>query len=331
MDLQQYLNKASASGNAPRGAKYQRLTTTAATESPSSSRNNTSLDGSLRKRNVASFSLLQPTSSAAIRRPARRNQEINPGVPKPKRLSDTRLFVGNLPSQTSIQDIQAYFLGHGSARGMNEIKLKGSIAFIKYDHHNDALDAVRACHGSILGNNRLTVTFSHKPRRTRHRFYIAGLRSDSTEEDFRELLSNSAKVHVVYCEITDTKAHRKSTGFIELESQADPETAACSLHGVYFQQNKISVAKHPYERPEFDSEKSYTKSLTTANMNGIGDNPLAILAGRSTRLSTFIDVSRSEGHQDAIYITRTISEDLSGTTEEIIGQRLAVLGARERC
>ena len=62
------------------------------------------------------------------------------------------------------------------------------------------------------------------------------------------------------------------------------------------------------------------------------DHPLQRLARPAADLSLLEAMSAmpDRSQSDQMYITHTISQDLSGSPEEVISRRLAALGAKER-
>lgn len=110
-------------------------------------------------------------------------------------VSETRLYLGNLPRNVTKADIEAHFSKHGNGK-ITEIKLMNGFGFIEYDDPLDARDVVPAFHGTDFMGERLTVQFARgnrhreglnsnerappRPRRTPHRMQITGLPTDTS-------------------------------------------------------------------------------------------------------------------------------------------------------
>jgi len=106
-------------------------------------------------------------------------------------VSNTRLYLGNLPRTATKADVENHFNTHGTGE-ITEIKLMNGFGFIEYKDAMDARDVVPAFHGSEFMGERLVVQFARgstrprdgfehqprqapRPRRTVHRMTITGL------------------------------------------------------------------------------------------------------------------------------------------------------------
>ncbi|KAM3445440.1 hypothetical protein MY3296_010202 [Beauveria thailandica] len=116
-------------------------------------------------------------------------------------VSNTRLYLGNLPPNATKADIEAHFATHGTGE-ITEVKLMHGFGFIEYKDPMDARDVVPAFHGSDFKGTRLTVQFARgprpreppgyggggghhdraapRPRRTIHRMTITGLPNETS-------------------------------------------------------------------------------------------------------------------------------------------------------
>ena len=71
---------------------------------------------------------------------------------------DTRVFLGNLPPDCRVKDIEQFLDKFGRVR---QVLIKqGKYGFAEFDHPRDADDAVRELHGKKLLGSRITLEFA---------------------------------------------------------------------------------------------------------------------------------------------------------------------------
>ncbi|CAK7566355.1 MAG: hypothetical protein SEPTF4163_004295 [Sporothrix epigloea] len=157
-------------------------------------------------------------------------------------VSNTRLYLGNLPRTVTKTDIENHFNKHGTG-DILEIKLMNGFGFIEYKDAMDARDVVPAFHGSTFMGERLTVQFARgaratregnsntpqerpppRPRRTGHRMGITGLPTDTSWQDLKDFARRSG-MDVVYSETS-----RSGDGSVEFETAQDLATAIEKLN-----------------------------------------------------------------------------------------------------
>ncbi|EFX01771.1 pre-RNA splicing factor [Grosmannia clavigera kw1407] len=78
-------------------------------------------------------------------------------------VSNTRLYLGNLPRNVTRSDVESHFNKHGTGEIL-DIKLMNGFGFIEYRDAMDARDVVPAFHGSDFMGERLTVQFARGRR-----------------------------------------------------------------------------------------------------------------------------------------------------------------------
>jgi len=66
-----------------------------------------------------------------------------------------RVFLGNLPSDCRVEDIEDFFRKYGRVK--NVLIKNGKFGFAEFDDHRDADDAVYEMHGKDLLGARVTV------------------------------------------------------------------------------------------------------------------------------------------------------------------------------
>ncbi|KAK3381417.1 hypothetical protein B0H63DRAFT_203996 [Podospora didyma] len=174
-------------------------------------------------------------------------------------VSETRLYLGNLPRSATKADVEAHFATHGTGE-ITEIKLMNGFGFIEYKDAMDARDVVPAFHGSDFMGERLTVQFARgarrheagatlsghersaapRPRRTAHRMQITGLPNDTSWQDLKDFARQSG-LDVVYSE---TGRNSNGEGFVEFETASDLRTAVEKLDNREFKGHRVTCVSN---------------------------------------------------------------------------------------
>jgi len=89
-------------------------------------------------------------------------------------MSGTRVYVGRISYDVRERDIEKFFKGYGRIR---EILMKDGFAFVEFDDHRDADDAVYELNGKELMGERVHVEFARGTARGRGRFRPYGVSS----------------------------------------------------------------------------------------------------------------------------------------------------------
>ena len=76
---------------------------------------------------------------------------------------DTRVFLGNLPPDCRVRDIEEFFIKYGKVR--NVLIKQGKYAFAEFDRVKDAEDAVYDMHGKRMLDNKINVEFAKGPKK----------------------------------------------------------------------------------------------------------------------------------------------------------------------
>ncbi|OAA61180.1 pre-RNA splicing factor [Niveomyces insectorum RCEF 264] len=171
--------------------------------------------------------------------------EAPPSAPV-NEVSNTRLYLGNLPRNVTKADIETHFRSHGTGEIL-EIKLMNGFGFIEYKDAMDARDVVPAFHGTPFMGERLTVQFARgarnnrentysnhqerappRPRRTGHRMTVTGIPNDTSWQDLKDFARRSG-LDVVYSETS-----RSGDGIVDFETAQDLSTAIEKLNSTEF-------------------------------------------------------------------------------------------------
>ncbi|KAK3112119.1 hypothetical protein LTR53_011922, partial [Teratosphaeriaceae sp. CCFEE 6253] len=180
-------------------------------------------------------------------------------------VSNTRLYLGNLPRNATKADVENHFNTHGTGEIM-EIKLMNGFGFIEYKDAMDARDVVPvmellltqpvAFHGSEFMGERLVVQFARgsnrprdgpfdqprmapRPRRTVHRMTINGLPFETSWQDLKDFARQSG-LDVVYSEVNrERDPQGGGKGYVEYETAADLATAVEKLDNTVFKGSTV--------------------------------------------------------------------------------------------
>ncbi|KAI7485190.1 hypothetical protein KC357_g3026 [Hortaea werneckii] len=177
----------------------------------------------------------------------------------PASVSNTRLYLGNLPRNATKADVENHFNTHGTGE-ITEIKLMNGFGFIEYKDSMDARDVVPD--GSEFMGERLVVQFARggnrprdgqfdqprmapRPRRTVHRMTITGLPFETSWQDLKDFARQSG-LDVVYSEVN---RHRDPSGtgkgFVEYETAADLAAAVEKLDNHDFKGSQVRCISDP--------------------------------------------------------------------------------------
>ncbi|KAF3275332.1 hypothetical protein TWF132_002927 [Orbilia oligospora] len=176
-------------------------------------------------------------------------------------MSDTRLYLGNLPRTATKKDVEDFFVKHGHGT-IQEIKLMNGFGFIEYSNPSDARDIVPIFHGKEFMDSRLTVQFARgprptrndfngpsgdrtpRPRRTPYRMNISGLPTDTSWQDLKDFARKSG-VDVVFSEVS---RNRDGSGIVEFETADDLRIAINKLDNYDFKGGRVSCTSDQQAR-----------------------------------------------------------------------------------
>ena len=129
----------------------------------------------------------------------------------------------------------------------------------------------------------------------------------------------------------------KPYAVVEFMSMQVREAALSALHNKRYGGNELLWARDSWELNDKmtlseygpGNEQHARKHLSPEDDDN--DTPLASLARPTADLSSLATTNPTTGHRpDQIWVTHTISQDLTGTADEVMSLRLAALAMRER-
>jgi len=178
----------------------------------------------------------------------------------------SRVFLGNLPSDCRVRDIEDFFREFGKVR--NVLIKHGKFGFAEFDRDRDADDAVHEQHGRSLLGSRIVVEHAKGPRgpessgrrapwvskygapmRTKYRLRIENLSTGVGWQDLKDTLRRGG-------EVTYAEAHtrREREGLVQLATREDMERILKRYQGYDMNGREIKLIK------DCDSSKSRSRS-----------------------------------------------------------------------
>ncbi|XP_027199249.2 serine and arginine rich splicing factor B52 [Dermatophagoides pteronyssinus] len=176
-------------------------------------------------------------------------------------MTGTRVYVGRISYDVRERDIEKFFKGYGRIR---EILLKDGFAFVEFDDHRDAEDAVYELNGKDMLGERVNVEFARgngrgrggrfggrsfygsrfssrngggggsnynenrygPPRNTEYRVIVENLSSRVSWQDLKDFMRQAG-------EVTYADAHKreKNMGIVDFATYSDMKTAIEKLDG----------------------------------------------------------------------------------------------------
>eukprot|EP00923_Selenidium_pygospionis_P029601 GHVN01052760.1.p2 GENE.GHVN01052760.1~~GHVN01052760.1.p2 ORF type:complete len:248 (+),score=15.51 GHVN01052760.1:70-813(+) len=164
-----------------------------------------------------------------------------------------RIYIGNLPNDTSKRDIEELFEKYGR---ISNVAIKRTIsgapfAFVEYDDPRDADDAIKGRDGYNLQGCRLRVEipFANRgmgrggrggrggaPRRGDYRVEVRGLPASGSWQDLKDHMRDAGEC--VYADV-----YRDGKGIVEFSRREEMERALHELHGSRFKSHEGDFAK----------------------------------------------------------------------------------------
>ncbi|XP_067084949.1 RNA-binding protein 14a [Osmerus mordax] len=168
-----------------------------------------------------------------------------------------KLFVGNLPLETSQEDLNQLFAPYGEVVTCSLLR---QFAFIHLQSAGAADRAIRELNGRDFRGRNLVVEESRARPLNSTKVFVGNLSALCTADDLQELFQTFGKV----LECDKVKARLSSNAgyaFVHMERKEDALQAIEALHGTTFKGRQLSVEL---------SKVQPSKPTTTAKVGGVG-------------------------------------------------------------
>lgn len=141
-----------------------------------------------------------------------------------------KIFVGNLTSDTTKEDLHSLFSPYGKIKECDVLR---NFGFVHMDDKESATEAVRKLHHHMLNGQAINVELSRgKPRGTT-KLHVSHISTDCTNQELREKFEEFGPV--VECDIV------KDYAFVHMERREDAVEAISALDNSTFQGKVINV------------------------------------------------------------------------------------------
>ncbi|XP_055622377.1 serine/arginine-rich splicing factor 5-like [Toxorhynchites rutilus septentrionalis] len=176
----------------------------------------------------------------------------------------SRVYVGGLPRDTRERDLERFFKGYGR---LCDIMIKNGYAFVEFEDHRDADDAVYELDGKDLLDERVSVELARgKPRggdvrrggrsenvrggsrygplrRSKYRVIVKNVSSRVSWQHLKAYLRQAGEV--IYA---DTHRPRKNEGIVEFKSRRDMEKAIDKMDDTELNGRRIRLIENDGDR-----------------------------------------------------------------------------------
>ena len=164
---------------------------------------------------------------------------------------DSKVFIGNVPSDCRESDVEAFFRGIGEVR---DVVVKKNYAFCEFVDYYDAKDAVKEKDGEKLLGTRVRVEFAkgEKGRSSnrspdRNCVYVGGLAHDAREKDIESFFSGYGKINQINV--------KKGFAFTVFDDERDAEDAVKALSGRRLKGERVKLEFAKGERRGSDRDR----------------------------------------------------------------------------
>ncbi|KAI4896821.1 hypothetical protein NFI96_029279 [Prochilodus magdalenae] len=141
-----------------------------------------------------------------------------------------KIFVGNLSSSTTKEELHSLFLEYGTVKECDVLR---NFGFVHMDDKEEAEEAVRKLHHHILNGQAINVELSRgKPKGTT-KLHVSNISSGCTNQELRAKFEEFGRV--VECDIV------KDYAFVHMERREDAMEAISALDNATFQGKVINV------------------------------------------------------------------------------------------
>ncbi|XP_078679944.1 serine/arginine-rich splicing factor 1B-like isoform X2 [Branchiostoma floridae x Branchiostoma belcheri] len=185
--------------------------------------------------------------------------------------NDCRIYVGNLPPDIRVKDIEDIFYKYGNIRHIDLKNKRGPpFAFVEFDDKRDAEDAVRGRDGYNYDGYRLRVEFprgtsrggyrggrrvGQPSRRSEYRVLVSGLPPTGSWQDLKDHMREAGDV--CYADV-----FRDGTGVVEFLNYEDMKYAVKQLDDSKFRSHEQPGKKDKETtsgKPRLKGETSYIR------------------------------------------------------------------------
>ena len=165
---------------------------------------------------------------------------------------DSKVFIGNVPSDCREADIEAFFRGIGEVR---DIVVKKNYAFCEFVDYYDAKDAVKEKDGEKLLGTRVRVEFAkgEKNRESNNRspdrncVFVGGIGEGCREKDIESFFSGFGIIKQVNI--------KKGFAFTVFEDERDAQDAVKEMNGQKLRGDRVKLEFAKGERRGSDRDR----------------------------------------------------------------------------
>jgi len=175
-----------------------------------------------------------------------REQEVAlSSVPSNNNGDKVCVFLGNLPQECRVTDVERFFNGYGR---LKQVVLKRGYGFVFFDEQRDAEDAVKELVGRKIRGERVTLEFAkgdscEEGRRRsvtfpQYKVRVENLSSSTSWQDLKDYMKQAG-------EVLYSKAHqdRRGEGMVEFYRKEDMIWALDRLNDTKFDGKRIKLSE----------------------------------------------------------------------------------------
>ena len=190
-------------------------------------------------------------------------------MPRRTGSGDSRVFLGNLPPNCRVRDIENFFDKYGKVK--NILIKQSKYGFAEFEDNKYAEDAVYDLHGKKLLGSRVTVEFAKGPKkgerrapwvskygaptRTKYALKVFNLSSRVSWQDLKDLFRKAGEV----C-FAEAHIDRRNEARVEFQCEEDLDRVIRRYQGYDINGRKIELQK--------DIQKSKSRSRSASRESG---------------------------------------------------------------
>lgn len=146
-----------------------------------------------------------------------------------------KIFVGNLSSSTTTEDLRSLFSEYGKVKECDVLKNYG---FVHMESKQEAEEAIRKLHHHELKGQAINVEMSKGKPRGSTKLHVSNISSGCTNQELREKFEEYGPV--VECDIV------KDYAFVHMERMEDAMEAISGLNNTNFQGEHERKMRKPW-------------------------------------------------------------------------------------